>query len=432
MSGKEAAVAIQGAEHDGPVVVVGYSPTVLPALHSHLPENSLIIIDEPDVMRRHDAYKNTADMPVLRDLVEWELYELDGAADVFYNTHRELRPAAIVPISEYGVPFAARLAERYGAVGAGYGAARALRDKQLLRRVTEAAGIANPKSVVVTGPAEIKALMAATGGPVVIKPANRQASLGTKIVHEPADVEESWLDCLEQDEGNYATSRSMPLRMLAEQYISGDEFSVEMMLRAGVPEFGGVTRTLLFDGPRPVEQGHLHPADIPEALTERLLTDTVRVLEAVGMDSGFVHCEWRVERGVPYLLECAGRMPGGAIPKLIAVALGYNVFAAFYDMMRGKQVTARPPAKVPRYAASWMSAAPAGEIESVDGVEEAMLLPGVISCVALTEAGARSQGLRSSMDRAVEATARGATPAQALANAQAAVNRVSIKVSPHP
>jgi hypothetical protein len=29
------------------------------------------------------------------------------------------------------------------------------------------------------------------------------------------------------------------------------------------------------------------------------------------MGSGWTHCEWRVEDGVPYLMECAGRMAGG-------------------------------------------------------------------------------------------------------------------------
>jgi len=68
----------------------------------------------------------------------------------------------------------------YGLPGAGYGAATVLRDKEVLRKVSAAAGIANPESVPVSGPAEVAALMARWGRPVVLKPANRQASLGTQ------------------------------------------------------------------------------------------------------------------------------------------------------------------------------------------------------------------------------------------------------------
>ena len=61
-------------------------------------------------------------------------------------------PVAILPGVEYAVPFAARLAERYGVPGAGLGAATILSDKALLRAVTSEAGIPNPRSERVPQP----------------------------------------------------------------------------------------------------------------------------------------------------------------------------------------------------------------------------------------------------------------------------------------
>ena len=95
--------------------------------------------------------------------------------------------------------------------------------------------------------------MAAVGGPIVLKPANRQAALGTKILSEPDEVDAAWAECTDTEEGVYVPDRPMPLRMLAERYVRGEEFSVEMMRHGGRTVFGGVTRTILFDGPRPVE-----------------------------------------------------------------------------------------------------------------------------------------------------------------------------------
>src|SRR5581483_7293543 len=100
---------------------------------------------------------------------------------------RDLRPAAVIPFAEYGVPFAARLAERCRVPGAGYGAARLLRDKHRQRQVTAAAGIPNPESVPVAGPDEVRKFMTDIGGPVVLKPANRQGAVGTKILRDPAE-----------------------------------------------------------------------------------------------------------------------------------------------------------------------------------------------------------------------------------------------------
>jgi biotin carboxylase len=415
-------------DSDGSVIFIGLTLAGLRGLGQYLPDGSAVFIDEPDVLRKRDAVAKSADIPTLRELIGWELYELEGAADRFYNANRHRRPAGILPVSDYGVPFTARLAERYGVRGAGYGAARALRDKHLLRRITGSAGIANPESVPVTGPAEAGAFMAAIGGPIVLKPANRQAAIGTRIVSEPGEVDAAWLECTDQQEGNFLPDRPLPLRMLAERYVRGEEFSVEMMFRSGHMVFGGVTRTLLFDGPRPVEQGHLYPADISAELTERLLADTVRVLDAVGLDSGWTHCEWRVEDGVPYLMECAGRMAGGGIIELISIASGYDANGAFLDMMLGRDLT--PPPATERYAAVWMGAVPPGEVSSIDGGEEARAVPGVRGCSIGVKVGEQAPPLRSSHDRVITVEAEGPTAGQALAAAQAAMDLISVKVRP--
>ena len=120
----------------------------------------MIFVDGPDVLRKRNVHAATAGAVSLREVIEWE-YLRDGAADCFFHRYRDLDPAAVVPIIEYGVPFAARLAERFGAVGAGYGAALALRDKRLQRAITAAAGIPNPRSVPVTGPEQVQAALEA-------------------------------------------------------------------------------------------------------------------------------------------------------------------------------------------------------------------------------------------------------------------------------
>ena len=130
--------------------------------------------------------------------------------------------------------------------------------------------------------------------------------------------------------------------MLAEQFVAGDEFSVELLVRDGEPLFANVTEKHLFDGPRPIELGHAVPAPIPPALTDLLVAQTRRVLDAVGFGSGFVHCEWIVMRGVPYLVECAGRMPGDLIVPMIDRAWRTDMVGAFATVMRGE--TARPAA----------------------------------------------------------------------------------------
>jgi biotin carboxylase len=412
-----------------PVVVVGFVAAALPSLARFQPEHSVIFVEEPDVVRKREVRAKIADSPVVRELVEWE-YHLAGRADEFVNAHPDLDPAAIVPLVEYATPFAARLAERYGLPGAGFGAALILRDKALLRRVSAAAGIVNPEVASVASPSDVLAFMRRHPGPVVLKPANRQASVGTQVIHDPAEVEQAWSSCVEQDEGVFVPDRAMELRMLAERFVAGSEYSVEMLVRDGRALFTNVTGKQLFPGPRPVELAHVVPADIADPLAARLGEQTLRVVRAVGFRDGIVHCEWIVADGVPHLVECAGRFAGDGIIELIERAYPVDLVGAYYAVMKGRPLPAELPARARGGAAVRFLAIEQGVVEDVRGVEDARAAEGVFLCDVSVAPGDVFDGLRSSWDRVGDVMVVAGGPAEALRLAEAAVGLVRVDVRP--
>lgn len=408
-----------------PVIIVGFLAP-LPT-RPEFEDGSMVLVDEPDVIRKRDVAAKMAGAPMLRELVPWE-YQLPGAADEFYNTHPDLDPAYVVPLVEYATPFAARLAERYGLPGATSGAAQLLRDKELLRRVTRAAGIDNPASTAVDDPDAVRAFMAAHPGPVVLKPANRQASLGTKVLHDPAEVDQAWQECLAgQDEGILVPDRVIPLRMLVEQFVSGAEYSVEMLVRDGTPVFTNVTEKTLFPGPRPIELGHVVPADLPADTSALLVERTSAVLRSVGFGTGVVHCEWILSDGTPYLVECAGRFPGDGITVLIEQAYSLALADHYYTIMRGEEPPALP-AEAERAAAVRFLRAEPGEVVSVTGVEEARAMPGVLHASVAAGPGEVVRELRSSWDRAGSVMVVADTPGDAAKLAEEAAEAIEVEV----
>jgi hypothetical protein len=98
-------------------------------------------------------------------------------------------------------------------------------------------------------------------------------------------------------------------------------------------------------------------------------------------------------------------------------------------MMCGQPLTQKPPATAVRYTAMWSSSGPAGRVTANEGVPEAEASPGVHS-VVVKKIGRPIHGLHSSWDRLTAVIADGATPAEALANAQRAVNRVTVTIEP--
>jgi biotin carboxylase len=412
---------------DGPMIVVGYTVPMQHGLDTFRPVDSVIFVDEPDVAIGRDIETHLASSSSARELITFE-YQRSGAADAFFNQHRELQPSSVIPGVEYAVPFAARLAERYGVPGAGLGAAQILRDKSVLRRVTRAAGIANPRSQPVDGPDAVRAFMTEQGGPVVLKPANRQGSVGTKILFDLTEIDRAWDECIVQDEGVLVPVRGLPLQMIVEQYVVGDEFSVEMVVGDGAPLFGNVTGKTLYPGPRPVELGHTVPADLPAEQTELLLAETERVLSAVGFGSGFVHCEWILASGMPYLVECAGRMPGDGIMELIQKAWQFEVVRLYIAIMEGSPVLDEVPRQAPAGAAVWFLHVDPGEVLSVDGVEDAKAVPDVVTVAVAAKPGFHVNELRSSWDRVALVTACSVNTAEALRRAQQGIDAITVKM----
>ncbi|WP_410566331.1 ATP-grasp domain-containing protein [Amycolatopsis sp. cmx-4-61] len=411
-----------------PVLVVGFVTPVLQALTGVEPDGSVVLVEEPDVIRKRDLRARLAGSALVRALVEWE-HTRPGSADEFHAAHPDLDPVAVIPLIEYATPFAARLAERYGVPGASLGAALILRDKVLLRRVSAAAGVANPESATVTGPADVRAFMRAHPGPVVLKPANRQAAVGTQVIRDPGEVEEAWANCLEQDEGIFVPDRPMDLRMLAERYVPGAEFSVEMLVRGGRQLFANVTAKQLYPGPRPVELAHIVPADIPAELTETLAGATRRVVAATGFADGIVHCEWIVDGGVPCLVECAGRIAGDGIMEIIDHAYSVELLRAYFAVMRGETPPALPRRATGGAAVRFVPMEP-GVIDAVLGLDEARRVEGVFLVDIQVGPGHRFAGLRSSWDRAGLVMAEADSPAEALQRAEKAAGLVRIEVRP--
>jgi len=204
-----------------------------------------------------------------------------------------------------------------------------------------------------------------------------------------------------------------------------------MIVRDGSDLFANVTDKVLYPGTRPIELGHVLPAAISDELAESLRAGTLAVLRAVGFGSGVVHCEWIVRDGTPYLVECAGRFPGDGIIEMIERAYGEPIGEHYFAMMRGLEPPAMPRT-APRAAAVRFMPALAGEIVSIDGLEAALALPGVVHCDVGPGVGDTVRELRSSWDRLGSAMVLAPTADEAVRLAEKAIDQVHIVTTGGP
>ncbi|MET9114448.1 ATP-grasp domain-containing protein [Streptomyces longwoodensis] len=390
---------------DAQVVFVGYNAAYLRAIDGSVPSGSVVVIEEPDIIRKRELHDAADRFDCLDRIVPASYQQSAGALDLAAELTATRPVAAVVPGLEYAVPATAALAEKLGLPGATEAAAQALRDKVRLREVSGAGGVRNPRWREVHGPAHI--LEFADGGPVVVKPANRQASVGVQLLDsvDEATAAEAWERTSSAAEYEQVPDRELTWRFLAEERLRGPEFSVEALVREGEVVFENVTAKTVVPGPYPVEQGHLLPAPLDPATQEAFGTAIRKLVAATGFGTGILHAEWILTDEGPTLVECAGRCPGDYLVDLIDLAYGTRVRLTLIDLLAGRPVTL--PRSAERTSAIRFLAAEPGTVTGITGLDEAQRLPGVHVAEVDVEAGQEVRPWASSWDRAGHVIATG-------------------------
>ena len=409
---------------DEPILLIGYGAELLAGIAPVVPAGSVLVIEEPEVARRRDLATAVAGVPAIARLVECP-YQIPGALSEYLIQSGPRRVAAIIPAIEYAVEAAADAAALLGVPGAGQHAAAAFRDKHRLRHLAASAGLRNPRHALVTGPAQAKSFLASAGGRCVLKPTTRQGSLGVQHIGSPAEIDAGWGMTADPVGGAVVPGRGIESRVLAEEDVAGPEFSVEMLVSGGTPCFANVTAKHLFPGRFPVERGH----DLPVPGAGSLVEATTTLAKAARMGDGILHAEWIVHDGEPVLVECAARIPGGQLTRLIRIAYDFPLIPAYLELMRGAP-PAGPAGPAVRGAAIRYLTAPPGTVTGVAGLDEAARMPGVDEVRARVVPGDEVRPLTVSGNRIGFLIAHGEDATAAASAAEAAVTRIEVSTAP--
>jgi len=232
------------------------------------------------------------------------------------------RPVAgVLCWDEVRIEAAGRLAARLGVPG-DPAAVRRCRDKHLTRRALAAAGVPQAASVAVDGLAAATRAAERIGYPVVVKPRALAASFGVSLVRHPGELGAAF---------ELASGQSIPGisgfdhdGVLVEEFLSGEEISVDCALHDGITTVVTVARKQLGYPPYFEEVGHVVDAADP------LLTDpaVAQVLSAahtaVGLRDGWAHTELRLTAAGPKVVEINARLGGDLIPYLGLLATGVD------------------------------------------------------------------------------------------------------------
>lgn len=392
------------------ILMVGFHQEYLMAIHDALEPRSIVILEEPDIIRKRNLAGKRDEIRCISAIIPVAYQQSMEYLDPGRIRYDAWDIETVFPSKEYAVPAAARIAEYLGLPGATEKAAQRLRNKDILREVTGRAGILNPRWQEIHGPRDI--LDFAAGGPVVVKPANRHASVGVHLLDyvDEATAEAVWQSLMQTgkyhqisnqvvETGEYSQipDRPMKWRYLVEERLQGPEYSVEALVHDGEVLFENVTEKSLIPGPHPVELGHVVPAPLQPECRNAFGYAMQALVAATGFRTGILHGEWILTNAGPALVECAGRCPGDRIADLIDLAYGTRLRVDLLELLAGRTpILPREPRQAS--AIRFIGGTP-GRVVRVEGLDEATSLPGVRELEVNATEGSELKTWTSSWDR---------------------------------
>lgn len=216
---------------------------------------------------------------------------------------QEFNPDAVISDqSDIAVPTVAYLSENLGLRGIGTKMADLFTDKSAQREFCSKHGLTIPEYCVCATPEDAKPLLDKFGK-IIIKPIDSQSSRGVYTI-------ESWSDLYDNYKDAAAWSNRRKV-FLAEEYIEGDEFTVDGLVINGHhyplcisvkemnPQNPNISRT----------QTYSYLSDKYDY--DRLRQINKSFIELTGLSMGLTHSEYRAQNGTFYLIE-AGARGGGS------------------------------------------------------------------------------------------------------------------------
>jgi biotin carboxylase len=281
----------------------------------------------------------------------------------------------------------ARSAALAGAQGNPPAVVRCVQNKDACRAALAAAGFRQPAVQLCRQPDEALTFLRRTRGPWVIKPRDAGGSLGVRLVTGPDDLPLALAELPDRD------------LFLVEEFVNGDEFSVEGVFLGGKPKVLAVTAKEILPPPHFVEIGHVIPAELPEVSRADIEQHVTGALTELGLRFGTFHVElWLTADGI-VLGEVHPRPGGDWLHRMLTHTIpGLELFGLIYDdVLRRPANHELHPARAA--AVHYLAPAP-GRVDTVRGWAEALAHPGVLHAELNTGPGAIVPPVRHSGDRA--------------------------------
>lgn len=312
----------------------------------------------------------------------------------------------------------AKVAERLGLPGITYETALRATDKYKMIKAFKAHKIPSPWYYVVDSREKVKEIESLLQYPCIMKPTDNAGSHGVALANNFEELMANYDYC-------HASSRGG--MVIVEEYLRGDEISVEVMVVEGSVRIIQITDKLTTGSPHFVEMGHSQPTHLSPTIQDAVRDIATRACQAIGINQGPAHVEMMITERGPMMIELGARMGGDNITtSLVPLSTGVDMLKATIDLALGVKPCIIQ--NVRKGAAIRYIAAPIGRISAISGLQEAKNLKGVQEIIITKNVGDYSTPICCSNDRIGFVIAQSSSATDALKICDDAIQCISIEI----
>lgn len=220
------------------------------------------------------------------------------------------------------------VADKLGLPGNSLDATAKSTNKHLMRLAFEQNGDPSPKSILVDENTDLDSIRLTY--PIIVKPTDRSGSRGIFKLESNHGLKKAVSSAMMQ---------GFEKKALIEEYVEGEEYSVEYISYRGEHCFLALTQKYTTGAPHFIETGHLQPAHVSMDVLEQIKLIVPHALDSLGIENGASHTELKItEDGSIRLIEIGGRMGGDCIGSdLVCYSTGYDYVKMVIDVACGKK-----------------------------------------------------------------------------------------------
>lgn len=362
-----------------------------------------------------DYNPNAVGIPFADEYFNVSTIDIEGVTEVA----KKFRPDGIMTLAtDMPMRSIAAATEALGLVGISMDTAIKSTDKGEMIKAFAEAGVEHPWFYIAKSREEFESVKAKVKFPCIMKPTDNSGSRGVVLANTASELEEYF---------SYTEQNSRSGAVIVEEYMRGNEVSVEIIVLDGKPHVLAVTDKLTTGAPHFVEMGHSQPSRICAESLEKIKDLACRAVNAVGIKFGPAHVEIMLTEDGPKMVELGARMGGDCITThLVPLSTGRSMIEATIKIACGEMPEVTPVFN--KGSAIRYFSVPSGRITAIDGVKEAEKIPGIKEITFVKGVGDLSGEIGSSTDRVGFAIADGETAEAAISACEMAINKVKITV----